>query len=1228
MKKLLQMKFMLLLCALIVGSGTMWSQSDYSTDFTGNVTLSTSGGTNASTCIVNINNTDYDGIKAGTSKNAGAVKITVPSKTKYLHLHLAAWNGETVSLAVTPAGYSNNIALTSHSAVSGSGTTYTLSGTLSSSDYYKIITFSSALTEDTDLTFTASSGKRFVVWGVTAEEEGSSPSLLEDSDLALTNDPVALSFDLYNNSSAQTVSFTTSSTGAVTVSGGDGYVTTSVSGNTITVTPVAVTPNAQTITVNQAADDTYKAGSATFTVTITDSTPGFTVTLGDDNTALTEATIGAGVTLPERATTVTGYTFAGWSETNVENETTEAPTIIPAGAYSPTSNVTLYPVFTKTEGGGGQQNNSVSVNIGTYATTNNWENSIKYTSITLDENVTASVSYGGTNTGKYYSNNNSWRFYANESGRLTVSTTSGELTSVTITYTGNTLTYGGNNITSGTAVSVSGSSAEFSVSGSSGNTQITAISVDYTITGTGTTYYWSTPVAAAVEKPVITIAENPFLFSTTAEITCATSGATIMYSYDGVNWLEYSEALTITETKTIYAKAVVGTDESAVASVTATKNLAEPTVTIDATGITNTDVYVGTAAGSLSASVTYNNTSITEASITWSGDNDDVATIDAATGAVTLVAAGSVTFTAAYAGNADYSAKTATYEMTVTDSYAPGTVNNPYTVALARDAIDAGTGVTEVYARGIVSQTGTLSNGAISYYISDDGTTTDQLQAYKGKGIGGANFTSADDIQLGDIVVIKGNLKKYNSIYEFDSGNQLVSLDRPIVPTIIVAYATINVNASSQSITRGITVNNLTISDADNFHIKYYNANDEEISDPDWIEATVTVENSAYVLSCTVAANDVEARTAYLKVYAMNGDETIYSNLVTITQAQYVPDYATLPFEFDGGRADIEETNGLTQDGLDSDYGSSPYLKFNSTNDYVILKINEVPGTLTFDIKGNTFSGGTFTVQTSADGENYTDLQTYTELGSTQSEEFDIAANVRFIKWIYTEKSSGNVGLGNITLDNTSMAVTIAAACNDGKNTPTYYGTFSSSSAFVVPENLTVSEIGIDDDGKMDVRNYESGAVVPANTGVMVSATTPGNFKLIKSSAEGKSVLGAENRLRPTGDGGITAEGMVAEPVVCKYYRLTMHDGTKLGFWWGNENGTSFAVGSNKAYMAVPAGQAAREGFAFDDDSTTGISNVNVNENVNGNVFDLQGRKVNKPGKGLYIVNGKKVVIK
>lgn len=81
------------------------------------------------------------------------------------------------------------------------------------------------------------------------------------------------------------------------------------------------------------------------------------------------------------------------------------------------------------------------------------------------------------------------------------------------------------------------------------------------------------------------------------------------------------------------------------------------------------------------------------------------------------------------------------------------------------------------YARGIVSSiySSSVNNGQISYYISDDGTTTTQLEAYNGKGLNGESFTSIDDIEIGDTVIIYGKLKKYSSTYEFDSNNHLVS---------------------------------------------------------------------------------------------------------------------------------------------------------------------------------------------------------------------------------------------------------------------------------------------------------------------------------------------------------------------------------------------------------------------------------------------------------------------
>lgn len=225
----------------------------------------------------------------------------------------------------------------------------------------------------------------------------------------------------------------------------------------------------------------------------------------------------------------------------------------------------------------------------------------------------------------------------------------------------------------------------------------------------------------------------------------------------------------------------------------------------------------------------------------------------------------------------------------------------------------------------------------------------------------------------------------------------------------------------------------------------------------------------------------------------------------------------------------------------------------------------------------------------------------------------------------YTSINS-NISGQSFAIYKQGISVTIAEACTDGEK---YYSTFSSSVPFKFPSNVTVSEIGIDSEGKLIVENYAEGAVVPANTGVMISAATPGK-KTFTPASGGSSVLGDGNCLRPSGFAisDLTADDMSAAAPSCKYYRLTMHDGTKLGFWWGADGGQSFDIAANKAYLAVPKAEAnARNGFTFDDEAT-GISNVNVNLNDNENCYDLQGRKVSKPGKGLYIVNGKKVVIK
>lgn len=107
-----------------------------------------------------------------------------------------------------------------------------------------------------------------------------------------------------------------------------------------------------------------------------------------------------------------------------------------------------------------------------------------------------------------------------------------------------------------------------------------------------------------------------------------------------------------------------------------------------------------------------------------------------------------------------------------------GTEANPLTVAQAFAVIDAEGTASDCYVKGIICQIDSYNSNykSIQYWISDDGGTTTKLEIYSGKGLNGADFTSQDDLQTGKTVVVKGNLKKYNDIYEFDKNSIIISI--------------------------------------------------------------------------------------------------------------------------------------------------------------------------------------------------------------------------------------------------------------------------------------------------------------------------------------------------------------------------------------------------------------------------------------------------------------------
>lgn len=138
--------------------------------------------------------------------------------------------------------------------------------------------------------------------------------------------------------------------------------------------------------------------------------------------------------------------------------------------------------------------------IAEIATANSWSDATVYSSFSLDSYITVSCT-SGSNTGKYYSSDDTWRMYANENAIVTVSAAGNNtISSITFTFAvkdNGTLNYGNNSISSASPVVVSGSSASFTVSqssGTKGKVFISEISVTYSNSGTTpSTYYLTLP---------------------------------------------------------------------------------------------------------------------------------------------------------------------------------------------------------------------------------------------------------------------------------------------------------------------------------------------------------------------------------------------------------------------------------------------------------------------------------------------------------------------------------------------------------------------------------------------------------------------------------------------------------------------------------------------------------------------------------------------------------------
>lgn len=109
------------------------------------------------------------------------------------------------------------------------------------------------------------------------------------------------------------------------------------------------------------------------------------------------------------------------------------------------------------------------------------------------------------------------------------------------------------------------------------------------------------------------------------------------------------------------------------------------------------------------------------------------------------------------------------------------TPETAYTVAKANELITANEGLaTKVYVKGVITsitEVETEKYGNATYKIGDTVNDENALTVFHGYYLNGEKFTSKDQIKVGDEVIVYGQLTKYGSVYELDSGNILYSLN-------------------------------------------------------------------------------------------------------------------------------------------------------------------------------------------------------------------------------------------------------------------------------------------------------------------------------------------------------------------------------------------------------------------------------------------------------------------
>lgn len=205
------------------------------------------------------------------------------------------------------------------------------------------------------------------------------------------------------------------------------------------------------------------------------------------------------------------------------------------------------------------------------------------------------------------------------------------------------------------------------------------------------------------------------------------------------------------------------------------------------------------------------------------------------------------------------------------------------------------------------------------------------------------------------------------------------------------------------------------------------------------------------------------------------------------------------------------------------------------------------------------------------------------------------------------------------------------------------YGTYFDQRAWLVPDGLTALTLVANDAQRIAAgTTYTTGTTVPAATPVLLyggDGVNTTNYTLtFRFAPSDKPAANTDVNLLRGSMSTVAASDLATTSGVSaddyRFYKLTTYQGADMGFYYGATDGAPFDItATHKCWLLLPRGGAEVRSFVLDFDMLTAIGEVTTETlgitsgTLRQPIYDLQGRRVEKPVTGRMYISGGRIVI-